>query len=305
MPGKIFITGGSGFVGLAVIAELLARNYSIHALTNHRPINPPVTNFKGSLFDDAVLDDALCGCDAAIHLVGIIMEKPSAGVTFERIHNQGTRRAIDAAKRAGVRRYLQMSALGTRPDAVADYHRTKYLAEQYVRGSGLDWTIFRPALIHGPGGEFIQMEAKWARKMAMPFLFMPYFGVGLFGLGRKRLVQPVFVGDVARAFVDALEEPNTIGEVYPLGGAQQMTWPAMHEVVAKTVVGHKRWTLPIPTWYATLLTKVVPAGLLPFNRSQIQMAGEDNACDNGKVIADFGWTPAGFETSLKAYADQL
>src|SRR4029079_943824 len=120
---------------------------------------------------------------AVIHLVGIIMERRHKRVTFERIHFEGTHSIVDAAQRNGIRRYLHMSALGTRHDAVSTYHRTKYAAEEYVRASGLDWTIFRPSLIHGPRGEFIQMEAAWARYKAPPFLFMPYFGRGFFGRG--------------------------------------------------------------------------------------------------------------------------
>src|SRR5262252_7117141 len=109
-----------------------------------------------------------------------------------------------------------MSALGTRPDAVSTYHKTKFAAEQYVRGSGLDWTIFRPSLIHGPKGEFLQMEAKWARYAAPPFLFMPYFGAGPFGTGGAGKLQPVYVKDVARAFADALSNRKTIGEIFPI-----------------------------------------------------------------------------------------
>ena len=78
-------------------------------------------------------------------VICIIMEKPSQGITFERIHFEGTKNVVDAAVRNGVRRYVHMSALGVRPDAISAYHRTKYLAEQYVRASGLDWTIVRPS----------------------------------------------------------------------------------------------------------------------------------------------------------------
>src|SRR5436190_342985 len=82
---------------------------------------------------------------------------------------EGTRNVVDAATAAGVKRYVHMSALGTRPAAVSEYHRTKYLAEQYVRASSLDWTIFRPSMIHGPGGEFMGMVKKWVAKKAPPF----------------------------------------------------------------------------------------------------------------------------------------
>ncbi len=308
MAGRVFVTGGSGFVGSAVIDELLSRNYSVNALVNRKALDRPgesVQSIQGGLFNDRALDEGIHGCDAVIHLVGIIMERPSKGFTFDRIHHQGAARIVNATKRAGVRRYVHMSALGTRANAVSDYHRTKYLGEDHVRASGLEWTIFRPSFIHGPRGEFMRMEAKWARMKAPPFFFMPYFGAGLLGTGGAGRLQPVYVGDVARAFVDAIEKPDTIGEIYPIGGPDVMTWPQMHHAVSKAIVGRERAAVAIPAWYAKGLTRVVPGPLLPFNRDQVIMSQEENTCDVGKFVSEFGWTPRGFEESLNGYAKQL
>jgi nucleoside-diphosphate-sugar epimerase len=309
MAGRVFVTGASGFVGSAVVDELLSRGYAVTALVNRRGLKDnrtgTVREVRGSLFNDAALDEGIRGCDAVIHLVGIIMEKPSKGVTFERIHHEGTLRIVAAAARNGVRRYLHMSALGARPGAVSGYHRTKYLAEEDVRASALDWTIFRPSVIHGPGGELMQMEAGWARGTKPPFLFMPYFGGGLFGGRGAGKLQPVYVGDVARAIIDALSNPKTIREIYPLGGAEVVTWPQMHRTVSQAVVGKRRLTLPVPAWYAKLLTRVAPRFVLPFNRDQVIMSQEDNTCDLAKFTDDFGWAPRAFEETLKAYAARL
>jgi NADH dehydrogenase len=309
MPaGTLFLTGASGFVGSAVIDELISRNYTVNALINRRPLQAHadrVNAIQGTLFDPAALDKGLHGCAAVIHLVGIIMQRPSKGITFHRIHFERTKNVVDAAKRAGVKRFIHMSALGTRPDAISDYHKTKYQAEEYVRTSGLDWTIFRPSLIHGPKGEFMAMEAKWARKKAPPFLFMPYFGRGPFGTKGAGNLQPIFVGDVARAFVDALAKPQTIGEIYPLGGAEVVTWPQLHRLAAESIIGKRRAVMAVPTWYARLLTHIVPARLLPFNRDQVIMSQEDNTADMTKFKHDYGWEPQGIRDTLKAYAGQL
>jgi NADH dehydrogenase len=307
MPSKILLTGGSGFVGSAVLDELLARGHSVVAVVNQKPLatqDPRVTQVSGGLFG-ADLAGALADCAAVIHLVGIIMERPSKGLTFDRVHVDGTRAVVDAARRAGVKRYLHMSALGTRPAAVSNYHRTKYLAEEYVRNSGLEWTIFRPSLIHGPRGEFMQMEAAWARRRKAPFLFMPYFGAGVLGRNGAGLLQPVSVKDVARAFADALDNPRTIGEVYPIGGPEQYTWPDLHRTVARAVVGKPRPVLPVPAWYAKAITRIVPPPLLPFNRDQVLMSQEDNTCDLSKFKSDFTWTPRPFEPDLREYAPHL
>ena len=306
MSQRVCLTGGSGFVGSAVVEELVARGYAVNALVNRKPIdNPAVRSIPGGLFNPRAVDEALSDCDAAIHLVGIIIEQPANGITFTRIHVGGTQAIVDGCQRRGVRRIVHMSALGTRPDAASQYHRTKARAEEIVRASSLEWTIFRPSLIHGPRGEFMQMEAKWARKAAPPFLFMPYFGAGLFGCGGAGKLQPVFVGDVARAMVDALEKPATIGEVYPIGGPDEMTWPEMHQMIAKEIVGHPRWVMAIPVWKARLLTHIVPAGLLPFNRDQVEMSRQDNTCGLAKLKDDFGWLPRAFQPLLHDYASQM
>lgn len=308
MPTRVFLTGGTGFVGAAVIDELLSRGHAVNALLRGAP--PPtlvdhVTPVPGDLFDPAALDRGIAGCDAVVHLVGIIFENPRKGVTFERMHVEGTRIVVDAARRAGVRRYVHMSALGARPDAPATYHRTKHAAEGHVRAGGLDWTVFRPSLIHGPRGEFVRMEAAFARGKKPPFLFMPYFGGGVFGTAGAGTLQPIFVGDVARAFVDALDRPATIGKSYCLGGTQVLTWPELHRTMSRAIVGRPRAVLPLPAWNAKLLARVVPNALLGFNRDQVLMSQEHSTCDLAPFTADFGWAPRGLQETLATYAKDL
>lgn len=305
MAGRVLLTGASGFVGSAVLRALRGRGYAITALANRRsiePEHPEVRQVAGGLFDARALDDAAGGCDAAIHLVGIIAERPKRGVTFERIHVEGTRNVLEACRKAGVRRYVQMSALGTRPDAVSEYHRTKWRAEELVRSSGLTWTIIRPSLIHGPGGEFMTMEAHWARGQASPWLFMPYFGRGVFGLGGAGRLQPVHVDDVARAFVEAIDNPSTMGRTYDLGGSERLSWPELHEASARAIAGRRRAIIAMPAWKALLLTRLIPGALLPFNRDQVIMSQEENTCELSAFEADFGWTPRGFRETLAEYA---
>ncbi len=320
MDGPILLTGGTGFVGIEVLRRLVAQNHTIHAIVNRHPLaidDPHIRPFPGGLFDDAALYGAAKGCAAAIHIVGIIREKRSSGITFHRLHVEATERVIRACQRQGVRRLIHMSALGARPDAASQYHQTKYEAEEAVRASGLDWTIFRPSLILGPDGEFMRMLEQWALCGPLPLAdapvighvvpkFMPWFSGGLLGRRGAGRVQPIQVSDVARAFIESLANEKSIGKTYPLGGADRLTWPELYRLVSSRLIGRPRATLAVPAWYGKLLTRIVPTPLLPFNRDQVIMSQEESTCDLDALVADFGFEPGGVRnTELSALRSKL
>src|SRR5262245_22172887 len=143
---RIFVAGGTGFVGRMVLRALVARGFLVRCLV--RPGSE--SKLKGFESIDRVPGDALrpkglvaCaeGCAAIVNLIGIIRERPSRGVTFERLHVQATLNLLAVAREAGVKRFVQMSALGTRAGATSAYHRTKWKAEEAVRHSDTEWTI--------------------------------------------------------------------------------------------------------------------------------------------------------------------
>ncbi|HZZ44869.1 MAG TPA: NAD-dependent epimerase/dehydratase family protein [Tepidisphaeraceae bacterium] len=297
---SIFLTGSTGFVGSAITQELLHRGHTLFAIPHHHPLDARITPIP-----DHNNHSLLSTCSAAIHLVGIIAEHPRDGVTFQKVHVDTTRQILSLIQSAGIRRYLHISALGARPDAPSTYHRTKFQAEELVRASNTNWTIFRPSLIHGPRGDFMQMESNWARHKSPPYLFMPYFGAGLLGFSGSGKIQPIYIRDLARAFADAIDNHTAHHQTYDIAGSRILTWPEMHHIASRLIVGHTRPAVPLPAWFAKLLTRFMPGSVLPFNRDQVLMSQEDNTCDLTKFRQDFSWEPADFASTLATYASEL
>jgi len=233
----ILVTGGTGFVGHEVVGELLALGQKVRLLVRdpkraHRFAGDPrVELVQGDVLNPETLPAAMAGVQAVIHLVGILVETPR--VSYQQAHGEATRNLLAAAKKAGVTRWLQMSAAGTRPYASSEYHLTKWEAEELVRQSGFDWTIFRPSLIYGYD-ERDRLFNLLRTVLSWPVSFLLLHSFPLLDGGRP-LVQPVSVREVARCFAHGLSKPASIGQTYDLVGPVPLSWREMVGKIAATL----------------------------------------------------------------------
>jgi uncharacterized protein YbjT (DUF2867 family) len=294
---KVFITGATGFVGNEIVRQLRDAGYAVRILVRNQPsvFGEGREIRVGNILDPQSLKRGLEGTDAVIHLVGIISE--IGANTFENIHVQGTRNVVAAAHEQGVKRFIHMSALGTRANAASRYHQTKWQAEEILRGGGFDFTIFRPSLIFGPRDMFVNMFAKMIR-------FSPVVPI----LGRRDArFQPVAVETVACAFVKSLREEKAIGQTFDLAGSETFT---MSQIVDQILgaMNRKRLKLPIPSTLAQIqaacleffFSKILHKAA-PLNRDQLMMLREDNTGNPEPANKLFGLKPIPFRGGIEKY----
>lgn len=305
----VAVDGASGFVGRHVVAALLDRGLRVRALVRDRakaqaslPTHDrSLTLVEGDALDPEALDRLTRGCEAYVHLIGII--RAVGDQTFERMHVGATHAALEACRRSGISRYLHMSALGVGEQGPSEYQQTKWAAEQAVRRGDLAWTIFRPSMILGDGSEFVEMVRAWSAGEAQPYFFLPYFtrpqedrSVPMGGTRADPIVQPVAVEDVAEAFARALERPETIGEVYNLAGPEAVSWPQLLTTLSSRLGGKssiKPWGVPgeIAAVQAMIAQKLGLGSLLPFDRGMALMGMEDSTADTHKARAHLSLVP--------------
>lgn len=262
----LVILGGTGFVGSHLVPRFADSGRSVLVLSRNREkqrnlaVIPNVAVRSAEVYDPAALAVHFAGAQAVVNLVGILNESGFDGSGFERAHVDLPRTVIAAMRTAGVRRLLHMSSLKA-GQGDSHYLRTRSAAEALVKSSGLDWTIFQPSVIFGPGdGLFTRFAGLLKLAPLMP-------------LGRPHArLAPVYVGDVCTAFVKALEQTATIGQVYELYG-QVMT---LAEIVAYTrsQLGLKRPIIGLPDPLGWLQAAVL--GLLP---------GKPLSLDNWRSLA--------------------
>jgi len=293
---QVFVTGGSGFVGQEMLRQLVAAGHSVRVLLRAGS-QGKLSQFErieivsGDVTEPSSLEGVLEGCDAVIHLVGIIREVPARGVTFQRLHVEATRNILAAACRQKIDRFVHMSANGAREAADTPYHRTKWQAEQAVRASGLRWTIFRPSLIYGRHDQFINMVAEQIRRLPL---------VPVIGDGRYRL-SPVAVEDVARGFVKALELPETEGESFCCGGDEALSYNELLDAVAVALGRTPPGKLHHPLWLMRPVIRMLEGfSAFPITRDQLTMLLEGNTCNPAAWSAAFGFKPTPLVEGLKA-----
>jgi len=226
---KVLVTGGTGFVGTAIVHELRARGLDVRALVRsprsaERVKAWDVETAFGDVTDATSVLAAARGCTHVIHLVAIIRGRAS---DFERVMVGGTQNVIAAARTAGAERLVHMSALPLEEHnrTLTPYFAAKWQMEQDVKASGIEHVVFRPSFVFGRSGGALPTFIRQVRLSP---------AVTVIGSGRQRL-QPVWIDDVAAHFAAALELPAAANRTFELGGPDVVTWDELYSRIAKTL----------------------------------------------------------------------
>jgi uncharacterized protein YbjT (DUF2867 family) len=279
----ILVTGGTGFVGPKIVHALRARDLPVRCLVRERARGKTLESWgcelaEGDVTNPESVRRAVAGCDTVVHLVAVIQGKPE---DFERIMVGGTRNVVAAAKEAGVRRFVLMSALGAEEpteDSVP-YFRAKWEMEQAVKGSGLVYTIFRPSFVFGKDGGILPTFMRIARVAPI---------TPIIGPGTQRS-QPIWVENVASYFAGAVDLPDAENRTFELGGPDVVTWNELYDRI-KRAVGKRRPSIHLPFGFmrlnAALLEKL--PGPTPVTPDQVRMLeGPDNVVSNDEARQTF------------------
>ncbi|MFW5939855.1 MAG: complex I NDUFA9 subunit family protein [Halolamina sp.] len=290
---QVLVAGGDGFIGRPLCAELVDRGHDVTAMSRSAPDEPlpdGVAHERGDLTDYESIEPVVDGHDAVVNLVALSpLFSPRGGEEQHfSVHLEGARYLVAAAEETGVDRFLQQSALGADPNGPTHYIRAKGQAEDVVRDSNLDWTITRPSVVFGDGGEFV----KFTKLLAPPYV-TPLPG------GGKTRFQPIYVGDLVPMLADAVLEDEHVGKTYDIGGPEKLT---MAEVAR---MGHRAdgrsvnvLTIPMPLAKIGLsMLDYVPG--FPFGSDQYRSLRMDNTVGTNDVAA-FGVDEARL-TTLASY----
>ena len=295
----ILVTGGTGFVGPKIVHALRAQEQPVRALVREPASSSARTLsawgcelVKGDARDPESLRRAAEGTDAVVHLIALIAGKPEE---YERVMIQGTRDLVRAAKEAGVRRFVLMSALGTTEESkdLVPYYRSKWEMEQTVEASGIEHVIFRPSFVFGKDGGILPIFLRQVRYSPVT----PVPGSG------TRLLQPIWVEDVAAFFARSLSTEEAANKTFDLGGPDRVTWNEFYDRLKRTL-GKRRATLHVPMGLmraGAALAEKLPRP--PVTRDQLTMLEDaDNVGDVDPAIGTFGIRPIGLDEQLRRAA---
>jgi NADH dehydrogenase len=287
----VLVTGGTGFIGEALCRELDERGHDVTALSRSpgNAVFPSgVEAVAGDVTEFGSIADAFEGQEAVYNLVALSPLYDTRGDrTHDRVHLGGTENAVRAAEEAGVSRFVQMSALDADAGGPTAYLRAKGEAETVVQESDLDWTIFRPSVVFGDGGEFVP----FTKQLTTPYV------TALPGGGRTRF-QPIHREDMVHILVEGLGNDH-IGEIYEIGGPDVLTLATVTEL-AYRAEGKSVSILPVPMSLASIgLTIAGPLPFVPFGADQARSLRLDNTTSDNDIDA-FDLT-GGDLTTLREY----
>lgn len=296
---KVLVTGGTGVIGNGLIPELIRRGHAVRLLSRHADEDAKqwigVEPFTGDVSDAATLFGAATGCDAIVHIAGIVTENPPA-VTFEKVNVAGTRNILEEATRAGVNRFVQMSSLGA-DRGESDYHKSKSASERLVEQSALDWTIVRPGNVYGPGDEVISLLLKMVRILPV----VPVIDRG------DQPFQPLWFEDLARAVAALLEGGQYSRQAVELAGSDVTS---SNDVIdrLRRITDRNPVKLPIPSALASVTSKLAASVAdVPIDDNKLTMLKEENVVQQQRGVLRqlLGTDPTPLDEGLRKLADAL
>ncbi len=291
----ILVTGGTGFVGHHLVWKLSDLGYPVRVLVRNvseaQDVLPEsVELVKGDITDRSSLLKPCTGVNSIINLVSIIREQED--VTFERVNVQGTLNTVIAAEQSGVKRFIHLSALGAQNNTYYRYSYSKWLGEEAIRQSGLNWTIMRPSLIYGTGFNFFDRLLQSVKMFPPPFVPVPGKGTTLF--------QPIAVQDVVKCLVTALKAPAMSGQIFEVGGPEHLSYNQMLDALLQ-IIQIKRIKLKMPlslmNMTVTLMTKLLKDP--PVTLEELKQMDNDNITELDSVPRHFNFDPTPLSRGLE------
>ncbi len=295
MKYMIFIAGATGFVGGHLVDDLRSKGYRLKCLVRSERKGQQLAAkgievVRGDITDPRTMEGVLGPDDFVVHLVGIIEEKK--GVTFQRVHVEGTANLVSEAARAGVRHFFYQSALAANRNSWSGYLETKAEAEEIVTKSGLNHTIFRPSLIIGPWDGFTKKMLDMLK--LSPVIPMP-------GEGRAKF-QPIYISDWLRCIGAVIGNPQSYRGIFEIGGPEQLTYREIVETLAESA-GMKKPVFKVPMGLMKLSALFLETLLSspPVTSDQLRLLESDNICDPEAVEKHFGFKPIPLREALKEF----
>ena len=278
----ILVTGATGFVGRRVVERLASSRKNVRALTRGGGAMMPwgVKIAIGDVLDPQSLTSAMQGVEAVVHLVAVIREVGDR--TFQRVNYEGTKNVIEAATKAGVDRVVFVSTVGSTSDPEVPYLYSRWMAEEEIARSDLDYTVVRFTIGFGQGDEFLNRLAALVKMSPLA----PVAGDG------TSVFQPISVDDVARCVVESIGRHDLEGKTVDIGGPDYYTYDELIDLVGETL-GVKVAKVHVPvcvmTPAATIMESLTPSP--PVTREQLKMIaiGENTSLDS--VELHFGFRP--------------
>ena len=299
MTSLVTVFGGSGLLGRNTVRALAKAGYRVRVAVRYPNLAhylPPMGSvgqiqlMKCNVLDHDAVARAVHGADAVVNLVGVLYSRGSQ--SFDALQAEAPGTIAMAAKAAGVKSLIQISATGADEESESDYARTKALGEKVVREEFAGATILRPSLVFGPEDEFFNKFAAMARMLP----FLPLIG------GGHTKFQPVFAGDVAAAIVKCIEDVSTHGKTYELGGPATYTFKELMQLVLRET-GRSRLLVPVPFWLASLkamFLQFLPTPLL--TPDQVTLLKTDAVVAPGALgLKDLGIAPDSVEAIVPSY----